>query len=75
MTSPLDEGKATPNVSQIIKDVRKSLNLTQPKFASLLGLTRTQIADYETGRSMIRGDNLLRIMALKECGTIPRTME
>jgi transcriptional regulator with XRE-family HTH domain len=65
----------TPNIAEIIRDVRKSLNLTQPKFAKLLGLTRSQIADYETGRSMIRGDNLLRIMALKERVTIPQTME
>ena len=61
------------NPSQIVKDTREKLDLTQEDFARLIGKTRHAVSDYETGRSIPRGDILLKIIDMNESIIFLRT--
>lgn len=50
--------------SMFIRKARKRFGLTQKGFAKKLGTTRCAIANYETGRSAVPGDVVLRIQEL-----------
>lgn len=49
-------------VKESIREIRSNAGMSQTCFAVAVGLTRTQIADYETGRSMPRADTYLKIL-------------
>ena len=54
----------TINIAQQIRDVRAALGLTQARLADAAGLTRQQVADWETSRSRPLAEDYLKIMAL-----------
>jgi transcriptional regulator with XRE-family HTH domain len=52
------------DISEIVRTKRKLMGLTQYEFAALLGIKRSCIASYETGRSEPPGSVMLRIIEL-----------
>jgi len=64
-TIPLIYALAIMNeTAKYIKDSRKELGLTQKQLAEIIDSKRSNIAKYETGRSMPPGDLVLRIQEL-----------
>jgi transcriptional regulator with XRE-family HTH domain len=49
-------------ITDIVKDIRMRLHLTQHNFGTLVGKSGTDIAKYELGYSNPPGDVLLRIL-------------
>lgn len=48
-------------IGERIAEIRKNKGLTQEKLSDKLGIKRTTLADYETGRSRIFDDMIARI--------------
>lgn len=48
-------------MNERLKDLRKILNLTQQEFADKLGISRSNIATYETGKSNL-GDSVISLI-------------
>lgn len=57
-----------------IRDIRKSIGLTQDKFAEITGLTKRQIAEIETGKGNPTVNSLMKIGKLFgfELGFVPK---
>jgi|GEM_PF-3108042 len=53
-------------LSKKIKEIRLKLKLTQKEFAYILGIPRSNIANYETGRVVPPGDITWKIMKLEK---------
>lgn len=51
-----------------IRAARKKLGLTQADFAALMGVTRTAVANWETGQSLPDMANLIRIAEVSRVG-------
>lgn len=49
-----------------VKNVRKSLGVTQEIFAKKIGKTRSDVAKYENGFAVPPGDVLLKIQRLEK---------
>ena len=52
-------------ISNIIRETRCVLGLTQKQLAERIGSNRSAIANYETGRIMPKADVFLKIQSLK----------
>ncbi len=57
-------------IGQNIKDIRKSLNLTQEDFAEKLGINPQFLSQVETGRVGISLDNLVNICNTAKCSSV-----
>lgn len=56
-------------LGQNIKEIRKSLNLTQEEFAEKLNLNSQFISQVETGRVCISIDNAINICNIANCSS------
>lgn len=52
-------------ISDLVRNKRKELGVTQEKLAELIGKKRWDIANYENEKAIPPGDVLLRIQALE----------
>ena len=52
------------NISKLVLDTRKKLGLTQDKFAQLLGVKRSTVANYEINKIKPSADVLIQIQEL-----------
>lgn len=53
------------DTSFFVKEIRKSLGLTQQKLSELINKDRVNISLYETGRTIPPGDIVLKLLELK----------
>ena len=51
----------------IIKELRKSLNMTQEELAEKLNVNRSTVAMWETGAAMPRADKLPELAKIFDC--------
>ena len=70
MKNAIDSSNINKILGENIKDIRKSLNLTQEDFAEKLGLTPQFLSQVETGRAGISIDNAIKICNLANCSPI-----
>ena len=54
------------NISKLVFDTRKKLGLTQDKFAQLLGVKRSTVANYEIDKIKPSADVLIHIQELEK---------
>ncbi len=57
-------------LGQNVKDIRKSLNLTQEEFAEKLNLNSNFISQIETGKIGISIDNAINICNTANCSSV-----
>ena len=53
---------------QLIKKLRKRLNISQPELAILVGVSPAAVGFWETGKSNPRPDTKARLVALRSLG-------
>lgn len=69
MKKEIDNCTGNPVLGQNIRDVRKSLNLTQEDFAEKLNLNPQFISQIETGKAGISVDTLINICNVADCSS------
>lgn len=70
MKNTIDNSTGNATLGQNIKDIRKSLNLTQEDFAEQLNLNPQFISQVETGKVGISVDNLINICNTAKCSSV-----
>jgi len=54
------------NETQLLKKTRQKLGMSQQEFARLLGISRHQVSNYETGRTKVTGALVLKLLQIKK---------
>lgn len=70
MKNTIDNSTGNAILGQNIKDIRKSLNLTQEDFAEQLNLNPQFISQVETGKVGISVDNVINICNTAKCSSV-----
>lgn len=70
MKNTIDNSTGNAILGQNIKDIRKSLNLTQEDFAEQLNLNPQFISQVETGKVGISIDNVINICNIAKCSSV-----
>lgn len=70
MKNTIDNSTGNTILGQNIKDIRKSINLTQEDFAEQLNLNPQFISQVETGKVGISVDNLINICNIAKCSSV-----
>lgn len=70
MKNNIDNSTGNPILGQNIREIRKSLNLTQEKFAEKLNLNPQFISQIETGRIGISIDNAINMCNTAKCSSV-----
>lgn len=70
MKNRIDNSTGNAILGQNIKDIRKSLNLTQEDFAEQLNLNPQFISQVETGKVGISVDNVINICNTAKCSSV-----
>lgn len=70
MKNTIDNSTGNAILGQNIKDIRKSLNLTQEDFAEQLNLNPQFISQVETGKVGISVDNAINICNTAKCSSV-----
>lgn len=70
MKNTIDNSTGNIILGQNIKDIRKSLNLTQEEFAEQLNLNPQFISQVETGKVGISVDNVINICNTAKCSSV-----
>lgn len=70
MKNTIDNSTGNAILGQNIKDIRKSLNLTQEDFAEQLNLNPQFVSQVETGRVGISVDNVINICNTAKCSSV-----
>lgn len=70
MKNTIDNSTGNAILGQNIRDIRKSLNLTQEDFAEQLNLNPQFISQVETGKVGISVDNAINICNTAKCSSV-----
>lgn len=70
MKNVIDSGTGNLVLGQNIKEIRKSLNLTQEEFAEKLNLNPNFISQVETGKVGISIDTVINICNTANCSSV-----